>query len=167
MLRKKSIKRQRISNTISILGAGNPAPDFTLPNQAAESISLRSYRGRPVVLVFYPADFSPVCGDQLVLYNEVLSLFEEHNAQVLAISVDGIWCHRAFSESRNLQFPLLSDFEPKGLVSRTYGVYDEEKGISKRALFVIDARGIIHWSYVSPSGVNPGADGILNALESL
>jgi peroxiredoxin len=94
-------------------------------------------------------------------------LFEEHNAQVLAISVDGIWCHRAFSESRNLQFPLLSDFEPKGLVSRTYGVYDKEKGISQRALFVIDAQGIIQWSYVSPSGVNPGADGILNDLESL
>ena len=102
-----------------------------------------------------------------MLYNEVLPLFEEHNAQVLAISVDGIWCHRAFSESHNLQFPLLSDSEPKGLLCRTYGVYDEEKGISRRALFVIDARGIIRWSYVSPSGVNPGADGILNALESL
>ena len=130
-------------------------------------VSLRNYRGQPVVLVFYPADFSPVCGDQLVLYNEVLTLFEEHNAQVLAISVDGIWCHRAFAESRNLQFPLLSDFEPKGLVSRTYGVYDEDKGICKRALFVIDAQGTIRWSYISPSGVNPGAEGILNALESL
>lgn len=167
MWRRKNSKRQRGSDPTSILAAGSPAPDFSLPNQAAESISLRSFRGRPVVLVFYPADFSPVCGDQLVLYNEVLPMFGEHNAQVLAISVDGIWCHRAFSESRNLQFPLLSDFEPKGLVSRTYGVYDEEKAISQRALFVIDAQGVIHWSYVSPSGVNPGADGILNALESL
>jgi peroxiredoxin len=167
MLRKKTGKRQRRSDPTSILAAGSSAPDFSLPNQAAESISLRSYRGRPVVLVFYPADFSPVCGDQLVLYNEVLPLFEEHSAQVLAISVDGIWCHRAFSESRNLKFPLLSDFEPKGLVSRSYGVYDEEKGISQRALFVIDAQGIIRWSYVSPSSVNPGADGILDALESL
>jgi peroxiredoxin (alkyl hydroperoxide reductase subunit C) len=167
MLRKITSKRRRGSDPTSILATGSPAPDFSLPDQTAQSISLRTYRSRPVVLVFYPADFSPVCGDQLVLYNEVLPLFEEYNAQVLAISVDGIWCHRAFSESRNLQFPLLSDSEPKGRLSRTYGVYNEEKGISQRALFVIDAQGIIRWSYVSPSGVNPGADGILNALESL
>ena len=120
-----------------------------------------------MVLVFYPADWSPVCGDQLALYNEVLPLFEEHQAQVLAISADGIWCHRAFAENRNLRFPLLADFEPKGAVARAYGVYDAKAGTSKRALFVLDAEGIIRWSYVSPSGVNPGADGILAALEAL
>lgn len=108
-----------------------------------------------------------MCGDQLVLYTEVLPLFEEHHAQVLAISVDGIWCHKAFAENRNLRFPLLSDFEPKGAVARAYGVYDAEKGLCQRALFVIDAQGIIRWSYVSPSGVNPGADGILNAVGAL
>jgi peroxiredoxin len=117
--------------------------------------------------VFYPADFSPVCGDQLVLYNELLPVFREYNARLLAVSVDGIWCHKAFSEARNLGFPLLSDYEPKGAVSRAYGVYDGENGNSQRALFVIDAQGVIRWSYVSPPGINPGADGILNALESL
>jgi peroxiredoxin len=120
-----------------------------------------------VVLVFYPADWSPVCGDQLGLYNEVLPLFEEFGAHVLAISVDGQWSHKAFAEQRQLRFPLLADFEPKGAVARRYGVYDEKAGTSERALLVIDAEGIVRWSYVSPKGVNPGADGILRALESL
>ncbi len=119
------------------------------------------------MLVFYPADWSPVCGDQLTLYNEVLPLIEAHKGQVVAISVDGKWSHRAFSEQRNLRFPLLSDFEPKGAVARLYGVYDPEKGTARRALFVLDADGIIRWSYLSPSDVNPGADGILEALEAL
>mgnify|MGYP001823662914 CR=1 FL=1 len=151
----------------SPLPSGTRAPDFALPATEGEAVSLNAYRGQPVVLVFYPADWSPVCGDQLTLYNEVLSLFEEHQARVLAISVDGIWCHRAFAKNRNLRFPLLADFEPKGAVARAYGVYDAQAGISKRALFVIDGGGIIRWSFVSPSGINPGADGILRALESL
>jgi peroxiredoxin len=151
----------------SALEAGTRAPDFTLPSSTGEKVSLGDFRGQPVVLVFYPADWSPVCGDQLALYNEVLPLFEDHNAQVLAISVDGLWCHKAFAEQRNLRFPLLADFEPKGAVARFYGVYDAEKGLAQRALFVLDKEGVIRWSYVSPSNVNPGADGILNALESL
>jgi peroxiredoxin len=120
-----------------------------------------------VILAFYPADWSPVCGDQVVLYNEILPIFEEYNAQLLGISVDGVWCHRAFAQARNLRFPLLSDFEPKGAVARTYGVYREMDGTTERALFVIDAEGIIRWSYVSPIDTNPGADGILAALEAL
>jgi peroxiredoxin len=150
-----------------VLSPGRDAPDFSLPSTTREGVSLHDFRGQPVVLVFFPAAFSPVCGDQLVLYNEVLPLFDEHNAQVLAISVDGIWCHRAFAEARNLRFPLLSDFEPRGAVAQAYGVYDTAKGQSQRALFVVDGQGIIRWSYVSPIGVNPGADGILKALESL
>jgi peroxiredoxin len=94
-------------------------------------------------------------------------LFEEHRAQVLGISVDGVWSHSAFARDRNLLFPLLSDFEPKGAVSRAYGVYSPQDGTSERALFVIDGASIVRWSYVSPSGVNPGADGILRALEAL
>lgn len=151
----------------SVLAPGTPAPNFALLSASGEKVSLREYRGKPVVLVFYPADFSPVCGDQLVLYNQVLPLFEEHDAQILAISVDGIWCHRAFAEQRGLHFPLLADFEPKGAIARAYGVYDTKAGASRRALFVIDAQGTIRWSHVSPSAVIPGADGILNALESL
>jgi len=123
--------------------------------------------GRPVILAFYPADWSPVCGDQMALYNEILPEFQKHNAEVLGISVDGAWCHAAFTEARNLHFPLLADFEPKGAVASAYGVYRAADGITERALFVIDKDGIIRWSYCSPIGVNPGADGILDALESL
>jgi peroxiredoxin len=165
--RSKEADRKQGTMPSSALAPGTSAPDFALPGAADEQIALRDFRGQAVVLVFYPADFSPVCGDQLVLYNEVLPLFEGHGARVLAISVDGIWCHKAFAESRNLRFPLLSDYEPKAAVARAFGVYDAEMGRCQRALFVIDARGIILWSYISPSNVNPGADGILDALESL
>ncbi len=130
-------------------------------------VSLNHFRGRPVVLAFYPADWSPVCGDQAVLYNEILPIFEEYKAQLLGISVDGVWCHRAFAEANNLDFPLLADFEPKGAVARAYGVYREKDGFSERALFVIDAKGVIRWSYVSPIDLNPGANGILANLEAL
>ena len=150
-----------------VLPPNDPAPDFSLPSSVGGSLSLSAFRGQPVILAFYPADWSPVCGDQMVLYNEVLDMFEAYNAQLLGISVDGIWSHKAFAESRGLTFPLLSDFEPKGEVARRYGVFDAEEGVSQRALFVIDGEGIIRWSYVSPPGVNPGADGILSALESL
>ena len=150
-----------------ILTAGTPAPDFRLSSSTGEDISLTDFRGRPVVLVFYPADWSPVCGDQMVLYNEVLPLLEEYHAAVLGISVDGLWCHKAFAESKNLRIPLLSDFEPKGSVAKAYGVYREAEGTSERALFLVDAEGIIRWSYLSPVHINPGADGILRALEEL
>jgi peroxiredoxin len=120
-----------------------------------------------VVLVFYPEDWSPVCSDQLALYQELLSEFRRFDAEVVGISVDGIWCHLAFAKDRNLHFPLLADFEPKGEVARTYGVYRSQDGTTERALYVIDADGMVRWSYVSPVGVNPGADGILRALDGL
>lgn len=150
-----------------ILPVGKAAPDFTLKSGPEETTTLHNLRGRAVILAFYPADWSPVCGDQMALYNEILSEFESHNAQLLGISVDGAWCHAAYAEAKKLRFPLLSDFEPKGAVAREYGVYDEEEGTTARALFVLDETGIIRWSYLSPPGVNPGADGILNALEQL
>ena len=149
------------------LRPGTPAPDFTLRCTPNQTLSLSDCRGRPVVLAFYPADWSPVCGDQMALYNEMLDEFQEFRAQLLGISVDGVWCHAAFARKNNLRFPLLADFEPKGAVARAYGVYDEKDGVCERALFVINANGIIHWSYVSPMGVNPGANGILSALEDL
>ena len=151
----------------TILQPGMPAPDFELASGPGKTLRLDELRGRPVVLAFYPADFSPVCGDQLALYNEVLPEFREHGAELVGISVDGMWCHAAFAKARNLHFPILADFEPKGAVSRRYGAYREQDGYSERALFVIDADGIIRWSHLSPPGVNPGADGILTALESL
>lgn len=146
---------------------GALAPDFSLPSTPDQRVSLRELRGRPVVLVFYPADWSPVCGDQLALYNELMPEFRKHHATVIGISVDGSWCHSAFSEARRLHMPLLADFEPKGAVARQYGVYRAGEGTSERALFVIDADGIIRWHFVSPVGVNPGADGILEALEAM
>ncbi|HEY0202272.1 MAG TPA: redoxin domain-containing protein [Burkholderiaceae bacterium] len=146
---------------------GQPAPDFTLPATPDQTLTLSELRGRPVVLAFYPADFSPVCGDELSLYNELLPEFGKYNAELVGVSVDGPWCHAAFARDRHLHFPLLADFEPKGAVARQWGVYRAHEGTSERALFVIDAQGILRWSYVSPVGVNPGADGILAALEQL
>ncbi len=150
-----------------ILPAKTPAPDFTLNVTPDQKLSLSELRGRPVILAFYPADWSPVCGDQMALYNEILSEFSKYHAELLGISVDGVWSHDAFAKDRHLHFPLLSDFEPKGGVAKKYGAYRPVDGTSERALFVIDKNGIITWSYCSPVAVNPGADGILQALEEL
>ncbi|MBV8546152.1 MAG: redoxin domain-containing protein [Acidobacteria bacterium] len=149
------------------LNAGTAAPDFTLPSAPDQEVKLSNLAGKPVILAFYPADWSPVCGDQMALYNEILPEFEKYGAQLCGISVDGVWCHRAFSQARHLQFPLLADFEPKGAVARRYGVYRKDDGIAERALFVLDSDGVIRWSHVSPIHINPGADGILSALERL
>jgi len=150
-----------------ILTAGSPAPDFSLHSTPDQRVSLADFRGQPVVLAFYPADWSPVCGDQMALYNEMLSQFRQQRAQLLGISVDGVWCHAAFASDRKLHFPLLADFEPKGAVAREYGVYRESDGLTERALFVIDGEGVVRWSFLSPLGVNPGADGIFDALDAL
>lgn len=155
------------SGPTKALQPGTEAPDFELLATPDQKVDLNHFRGRPVVLVFYPADWSPVCGDQLTLYNELLPEFNQHAAQLIGLSVDGVWCHTAYARDRKLHFPLLADFEPKGQVAREYGVYRHGDGVAERALFVIDGEGIIRWSYLSPLGVNPGADGILKALESL
>jgi peroxiredoxin len=151
----------------SQLGVGDRAPDFALKATPDQTITLRQLLGKPIVLVFYPADWSPVCGDQVSLYNEMLSEFQEYGAQIVGISVDGAWCHTAFAKDRKLRFPLLADFEPKGAVAKKYGAYDASSGTTQRALFVIDGKGIVRWKYVSPVGINPGADGILDALDTL
>jgi peroxiredoxin len=151
----------------AVLKAGTSAPDFSLPSTPDQKVSLSEFKGKPVILAFYPADWSPVCGDQMALYNEMLGIFHEYGAQLLGISVDGIWSHIAYSKANKLRFPLLSDFEPKGAVAKKYGVYREKEGVTERALFVIDSEGVIRWSYISPVGINPGADGIIEALEEL
>jgi peroxiredoxin len=154
-------------NPLDALPPGTRAPAFTLPAEPGRHVSLDAFRGKPVVLAFYPADWSPVCGDQMTLYSALRSEWERLGADVVGISVDGPWCHKAFAAARNLSLPLLADFEPKGAVSRAYGVYDQREGTSERALFVIDGDGIIQWSHVSPPEVNPGAEGILEELEKL
>jgi peroxiredoxin (alkyl hydroperoxide reductase subunit C) len=156
-----------MSPSANPLPAGTQAPDFTLPSGPDATVSLHDYRGQPVILAFYPGDFSPICTDQLGLYQQLLPEFENYDAQLLAISVDSTWSHQAFAEERNLTFPLLADFQPKGQVAQEYGVYNAEKGTTDRALFVIDPEGVIAWSYVSPNGANPGADGILHALDEM
>ncbi|MFG6446065.1 redoxin domain-containing protein [Microbacterium sp. P06] len=150
-----------------ILGAGSTSPNFTLHRTSENTVTLSDLRGQPVVLVFYPADWSAVCGDELNVFNEAQSLLEDEKAVVLGISVDGVWSHQAFAADRELRFDLLSDFEPKGEVSKQYGAYDFHTGTSKRALFVIDEFGAIAWSYLSPNDVNPGVDGVLDALDAL
>lgn len=149
------------------LPPGTKAPDFTLPATPDQTISLHEFQGRPVILIFYPADWSPVCGDELALFNQVLPEFKKYDAEPIGISVDSTWSHQAYEKDKHIHFPLLSDFEPKGEVCRKYGVYDDKHGRAERALFVIDRNGIVTWSYISPSGVNPGADGVLTALDEM
>lgn len=150
-----------------ILTPGTRAPAFSLNTTPDQKVSLSEFLGRSVVLAFYPADWSPVCGDQMALYNECLSEFKRLGAELLGISVDGIWCHLAFAKDRRLKFPLLADFEPKGAVARAYGAFSPRTGATERALFVIDPKGVIRWSYLSPVGLNPGAEGIISALEAI
>jgi peroxiredoxin len=151
----------------TILSPGTKAPDFTLNVTPDQKLSLRDLRGRPVILAFYPADWSPVCGDEMALFNEILPEFQKYGAEVVGISVDGAWCHAAYARHNNIHFPLLADFEPKGAVARSYGAYREGEGVCERALFVVDPEGKVFWSYLSPIAVNPGADGVLQALEDM
>lgn len=151
----------------NLLTPGTAAPDFTLNVTADQTLSLGELKGKPAILAFYPADWSPVCSDEMALFNEILPEFKKYKAELLGISVDGYWCHSAFARNSHLHFPLLSDFEPKGAIARKYGAYHEKGGVCERALFVIDKNGIIAWSYLSPMGENPGADGVLEALEKL
>jgi peroxiredoxin len=157
-----------------LLPTGVKAPDFRLPSSApvaagegGETISLHDYAGKNVILVFYPADWSAVCGDELAVYNEILPMFQKLNAEMLGISVDSVFCHQAFKENRGFKMSLLADFEPKGKVAKQYGVYRGNDGFSERALFVIDSGGVIRYSYVSPIGVNPGANEILKTLREI
>jgi peroxiredoxin len=150
-----------------LLEPGTKAPDFSLRVTPDQDLALADLTGKPVILAFYPADWSPVCGDQMTLYNEILPEFRKHGAELVGISVDSAWCHDAFAQHQHLHFPLLSDFEPKGGVARQYGAYRDKEGVCERALFVLDRDGVVFWSYRSPIAVNPGADGILEALEKL
>ncbi|MES2572275.1 MAG: redoxin domain-containing protein [Verrucomicrobiota bacterium] len=150
-----------------ILQRGTRAPDFTLKSEIDRAVTLSDFRGEAVVLVFYPADWSPVCGDQLALYNEHFAEFQKLDATLFGISVDGPWSHAAYSREHHLHFPLLSDSEPRGEVACHYGVLREIDGVSERALFVIDPEGIIFWSHLSPIGLNPGVTELLLALQRL
>jgi peroxiredoxin len=148
-----------------VIEPGAKAPDFTLPDQDGKKVSLGDFCGQAVVLVFYPADFSPVCTDQLSVYQEVLEEFEQRGVKLVGISVDGAFCHRAFRSHLNLDFPLLADFHPKGEVARAYGVWSDEYGVSGRALVLVDEEGTVQWAYRSPPLEVPGANLIFDALD--
>ncbi len=150
-----------------ILQPGSTAPGFNAPVTPDQRLSLSDLKGHRVILAFYPADWSPVCGDQMSLYNLVLPEFRKHGAELLGISVDGAWCHQAYAKANQLHFPLVADFHPKGEIAKAYGAYRDKEGVAERALFVLDEVGTIVWSYRSPIAVNPGADGILDALEQM
>ena len=149
-----------------MIEAGSKAPDFSLPDQDGNEVSLRDFAGKKLVICFYPGDFSPVCTDQLSLYQEVLDDIEARGASLVGISVDSHHSHRAFREQRNLTMPLLSDFHPKGEVSKAYGVYSEEYGQSGRAVALVDEEGVVQWTYESPPLEVPGANLIFDALAS-
>lgn len=155
------------SKSTALPEIGARAPEFTLPFGPGRTMALADLAGRPAVLVFYPADWSPVCGDQLSQLQDARERLAAYEAQVVAISVDGVWSHRAYAEQRDLQFPLLSDFEPKGEVARRYGVYRDADGFSDRALFVLDRTGRVRWRHVTEPGIDPGVGGILDALAAL
>lgn len=153
--------------TEAALAVGAAAPDFTLERTPEQPVSLRDFRGRPVVIAFYPGDWTPVCGDQLVDLAGRLASFRRRGAEVLGVSVDSAWSHRAFAEARQIGFPLLADFHPKGEVARAYGVYAEDWGVARRALFLLDGEGVVRWRRVVPPWINPGAAEILAALDEL
>jgi peroxiredoxin len=150
-----------------MIEAGQRAPDFALPDQDGNEVTLESLRGKRVVLVFYPADFSPVCTDQLNVYQEVLGELKERGVELYGVSVDSNWCHRAFRQHLGVDIPLLADFHPKGEMSKAYGVWAEGYGVAKRALVMVGPDGTVEWAFKSPSPLEiPGANLIFDALEA-
>jgi peroxiredoxin len=148
-----------------MIAAGEPAPDFTLRDQDGEQVSLADYRGRKVMLVFYLGDFSPVCGDQLSIYQEVKPEIAARGVELVGISVDSFFAHKAFQQQLGIDTTLLSDFEPKGEVARAYGSYLDKPGFANRTLVLVDEEGKVAWAYESPSpGEFPGANVIFDAL---
>jgi len=148
-----------------MIAVGERAPDFTLRNQDGEKVSLSDFRGRKVLLVFYPADFSPVCSDQLAIYQEVKPEIDAKDVEVIGISVDSAWAHRAYREKLGLEFTLLADFEPKGEVARAYGTYNDRFGTANRTLVLIDEEGVVAWTHEADNpGEFPGANVIFDAL---
>jgi len=148
-----------------MIAVGDTAPDFTLRDQDGEQVSLSDYRGRKVLLVFYPGDFSPVCGDQLSIYQEVKPEIEAKGVELVGISVDSFFAHKAFQEKLGIDTTLLSDFEPKGEVARAYDSYVEKMGFANRTLVLVDEDGTVAWTYESPNpGEFPGANVIFDAL---
>jgi peroxiredoxin len=148
-----------------MIAAGEPAPDFQLRDQDGEDVSLSDFSGRRLMLVFYPGDFSPICSDQLSVYQEVKPQLAERGVELVGISVDSFFAHKAFQAQLGIDTTLLSDFEPKGEVARAYGSYLDGPGFANRTLVLVDESGVVAWTYESPSpGEFPAADLLLAAV---
>jgi peroxiredoxin len=144
---------------------GADAPDFTLPDQDENPVSLSDFAGSKLMIAFYPGDFSQVCTDQLSVYQEVLPDISSQGAALVGISVDSHHSHRAFREKLGLTIPLLADFHPKGAVTAAYGAYIEERGHGNRSLVLVDEAGKVAWVHASPTPLEiPGANLIFDAL---
>ena len=148
-----------------MIEAGAKAPDFSLPDHDGNEVSLSDFAGRKLMLVFYPLDFSPVCTDQLSVYQEVLGEIESKGASLVGISVDSTYCHHAFRKQLNLTMPLLADFNPKGAVCRAYGAWIDQVDHANRSLVLVDEGGTVRWTFASPTPLEiPGANLIFDAL---
>jgi peroxiredoxin (alkyl hydroperoxide reductase subunit C) len=148
-----------------VIAAGQPAPDFTLADQDGNQVSLADFSGQKLLLVFYPLDFSPVCTDQLSIYQEVKPEIAAKGASIVGVSVDSPYAHKAFQEKLGIDFPLLADFEPKGEVSRAYDAYYDGAGHARRTLVLVDENGVVAWAHEAPSPLEvPGANLIFDAL---
>lgn len=147
---------------------GTRAPDFELRDQDGNRVALADLERQTTVLAFFPAAFSPVCTDQLSIYQEVLPDLERRNVRVYGVSVDGPFSLKAFQQSLGLTFPLLSDFHPKGEVARAYGVWVPDRGVATRALVMVGADLEVKWSHMPPSPLEiPGANLIFDALDAV
>jgi mycoredoxin-dependent peroxiredoxin len=130
---------------------GDEAPDFELPDQHGTPVKLSSFRGKKnVVVVFYPLAFSGVCTGELCTMRDEFPEVSREDVEVLTVSVDSTFAHRAWSDAEKFQFGLLSDFWPHGAVAKAYGVFDDERGVAVRGTFVIDSRGVVRWKVVNP-----------------
>jgi peroxiredoxin len=148
-----------------VIETGVDAPEFTLKDHRGQDVSLSDYRGGKVVLCFYPNDFSPVCTDQLSVYQEVKPELDAAGVTLLGISVDHSWAHRAFRKELGIEFTLLADFHPKGEVASAYGAYLPDWGTTNRSLVLIDEDGVVRWVHESPTPLEiPGANLIFDAL---
>lgn len=165
--RRRRAERPPVLDPQAPLAAGSQAPDFTLHDGPYSTVSHTDLLGRAAVLVFYVADWHPVASDQLVQLTALHSEFERLGASVVGIAVDSPWSHAAFAAEKSITFPLLSDDAPAGHIARAFGVYSSTSGRSDRALFVLDASGVVVWSGSFPDTVNPGVDAVLSALETM
>jgi peroxiredoxin len=166
-MRGQTIVEKECTLMAELLQPNTPAPDFTLPDAEGKPVSLSNFRGKNVVLAFYPSDWSPVCTSQLSLYQETLDDIRSQSAEVIGVSVDGRWSHKAWAEQHHITFPLLSDQWPHGAVAQQYGVLRQE-GVSERALFFIDKDGVIRDTWVGEHpGISPGLNIVFDALQQL